>query len=807
MRFANIAAVARHLLLAPLSLCFTLSGCGVNEIQTPYLAERIELRPDRHIEGEYFIGLHKDAKFPHLGSPMTVVETALQQMYGTRPIVGCGGSRAYKFESDYLFCVKLPDPDRNLPALLRNSQIRFVEDHGYVTLTGVQVCPKSWGLESLDDKTLDRARMNGVFSYSETGKDVDIFVVDTGITFHKDYFKTEFIDGIYINAGTGEWVVVETGLSNIEDSDGHGTAMAGLIAGRQTGVAKESILHPIKVPFNLMKGKDYEAREFDVYLALKALKDGRPKIGATLPRSYCKGGMPTVILLPFTTDKTVGGFLDGIVNDLNGCGFIVVTSAGNKGENLDAMGNHYIPATSKNVITVGGLSKNGAIWPDSNTGSFVDLFAPGEQITSTTLPNGNQPQLSDFDGTSASAAFAAGVVAQILSKEPRLTNVDVEKRLISYSLRDALGFRVLRSPFGNGVTNDKHETGSNPLDGCNDTVSFAACPPLMSCQNYCNQVVPICQVLNTSQQARGIKCKDGECVSCGLKDEQCCDASMCGQYLDCGPDVVGNLICQCGKKDQSCCNGSSCSDSKLGCIGNKCVKCGDDKEDCCPGSSCNDSKLGCIGNKCVPCGDDTEVCCPGALCNDPKQVCAPDAAVGKNTCQNCGQRGQPCCSKGDCNDGISVCGISGTCEHCGLSGEPCCKTGPDCLDVGDGCKFGKCGQWSSCAVRCENGTVFVLGPKITKDDCNFKGNMTEGPAACGKSYVDNPVFRVRYGGAFVSENSMCGTAGVACCADHTNAVTLNDDSKHHCKSDAPPREYCAPVMILPSDDTAYTCTK
>ena len=801
MRFANIAAVARHLLLAPLSLYFTLSGCGVNAIQTPYLAERIEVPPDRHIDGEYFIGLHRDAKFPHLGGPMTVVETALQQMYGTRPIVGCGGSTVYKFESDYLFCVKLPDPDRNIPALLRNSQIRFVEDHGYVTLTGVQVCPKSWGLESLDDKMLDKARMNGVFSYSETGKDVDVFVVDTGITFHKDYFKNNLIDGIYINAATGAWAVAETGLSPIEDSDGHGTAMAGLIAGRQTGVAKEATLHPIKVPFNLMKGKDYEAQEFDVYKALNELKNGRPMIMTTPAHTYCKGGKPTVILLPFTTDKTIGGALDGIVNDLNGCGFIVVTSAGNKGVNLDAMGNHYIPATSKSVITVGGLSRNGAIWSASNTGSFVDLFAPGEQITSTTLPNGNQPQFSNFDGTSASAAFAAGVVAQILSKEPGLTNVDVEKRLISYSLRDALGFQVLRSPFGDGVTNDKHETESEPLDSCNDTVSFASCPPFMSCQNYCNQVVPICQALNTSQQARGIKCRDGECVSCGLKDEQCCGASMCGKYLNCGPDVVGNLICQCGKKDQSCCNGTSCNEDKLACsTEKKCVRCGESGDPCCVGTKkCDlnilkplvcafDSKQ--MFDACQDCGRLKQPCCEGGDCRDGISVCGVSG-----TCESCGTLNLPCCDGGSCRDGISVCGVSGTCESCGHSGEGCCPSGPKCGDslvcedatnscqpcgtegslccsgpnqcvAPLSCMSGSCEQpmppMNSCSVRCMNGEMRgYLGTAKDSAECIDLGNNFCESALCG---TGNKRARVRFNGKIEGQDDKnCSGYHQACC--------------------------------------------
>ena len=92
-----------------------------------------------------------------------------------------------------------------------------------------------------------------------------------------------------------------------------------------------------------------------------------------------------------------------------------------------AVGNHYqrgnpivYPAAYKSVIAVAATDRHDLKAGFSNTGTYVDIAAPGVDIIST-YTRADQSIWASASGTSMSSAFAAGLAALILSVDPDLS--------------------------------------------------------------------------------------------------------------------------------------------------------------------------------------------------------------------------------------------------------------------------------------------------------------------------------------------------------------------------------------------------
>jgi hypothetical protein len=98
-----------------------------------------------------------------------------------------------------------------------------------------------------------------------------------------------------------------------------------------------------------------------------------------------------------------------------------------------SMGNDYLvgnpvewPAAYTEIVTaVGSIGPNGRRAPDSNTGAWIDLAAPGMGIRVLEPNNG----YSWAGGTSFACPYVCGAAALLLSRCPSLTDVDVEQIL------------------------------------------------------------------------------------------------------------------------------------------------------------------------------------------------------------------------------------------------------------------------------------------------------------------------------------------------------------------------------------------
>jgi subtilisin family serine protease len=283
-------------------------------------------------------------------------------------------------------------PLSKMQALANNPNVLVVEDDLEVSTFAVQA-PAPWGLDRIDQRLLplsnsfDNKDLDGLNTYS--------YVVDTGIDATNVDFEKRVAAGFTaILDGRGS-----------ADCNGHGTHVAGTIAGKQYGVAKASTLIPVRVLDCAGNG------------SYSTVISGLDWIAANH-----RAGDAAVVNM--SLGGSASSTLDGAVKNLITKGIHVVVAAGNS--NADAC--NYSPARVPDAITVGATTSSDARASYSNTGSCLDLFAPGSLITSAWLGATSTQTIS---GTSMAAPHAAGVVARFVAVNPTLSPTQVAQSLRS----------------------------------------------------------------------------------------------------------------------------------------------------------------------------------------------------------------------------------------------------------------------------------------------------------------------------------------------------------------------------------------
>ncbi len=191
------------------------------------------------------------------------------------------------------------------------------------------------------------------------------------------------------------------GTNNVEDDNGHGTHVAGIVAARQgngvggSGIAPEAKILPVKVLDANMAGNT-DALSIGIRYAVDR--------GAKILNISVNTNAPT---------DTV----DAAVRYAGQHGAVIVASAGNDGRNIDLQPSYPASLADPAVFSVAAQDEDGLLWQLSNTGLLsVDLAAPGAHIASTTRGSTYQSR----SGTSAAAPFVAGSLALLSAARPDL---------------------------------------------------------------------------------------------------------------------------------------------------------------------------------------------------------------------------------------------------------------------------------------------------------------------------------------------------------------------------------------------------
>lgn len=123
-------------------------------------------------------------------------------------------------------------------------------------------------------------------------------------------------------------------------------------------------------------------------------------------------------------------------------GALIIAAAGNNGSSATVY-----PAAYPNVIAVSATTSSDTLASFSSYGSFVDLSAPGQDITMPWINSG----YVTTSGTSFSSPLTAGVAALALSRNPALSNAQLAALLTANT--DDLGAPGYDIYFGSGRLN------------------------------------------------------------------------------------------------------------------------------------------------------------------------------------------------------------------------------------------------------------------------------------------------------------------------------------------------------------------
>ena len=256
-----------------------------------------------------------------------------------------------------------------------------------------------WGLDRLDQRKLP---MNNLYSPMTSGKGVTVFVIDSGVDARHGEFGGRVAPGFSaVTGGRGD-----------SDCSGHGTHVAGTVAGTNVGVANGATIIPIQV-FPCGKGG---ASTGTILRGIDYLI-GQHRANEPAVANLSLGG---------SADPALDAGIRAMVAD----GITVVVAAGNS--SLDAC--RISPAREPLAITVGATTQSDVKASFSNFGRCLDVFAPGAQILSS-WPSGKYALL---DGTSMAAPHVAGVAALILEANPLLTPSQVSSAIVAGATRDAV---------------------------------------------------------------------------------------------------------------------------------------------------------------------------------------------------------------------------------------------------------------------------------------------------------------------------------------------------------------------------------
>ncbi|XP_056619881.1 proprotein convertase subtilisin/kexin type 9 [Triplophysa dalaica] len=300
-----------------------------------------------------------------------------------------------KMSSDVLhMAVKLP-------------HVEYIEEDSSIFAQSIP-----WNLERITQNK----HQTGKYSPPNDGAQVGVFLMDTSVHLsHReiegkvmvtDFNSVPEEDGVRVNRQASQ-------------CDSHGTHIAGVVSGRDSGVAQGTSLNSVRVLNCQGKGT--------VSGALAGLEYIQSSLTAQ-PIS------PVILLLPFA-----GGFsrtLNTACRKMVESGAIVIAAAGNYKDDACL----YSPASEPEVITVGAINFDdqpvNTGTTGTNVGRCVDVFAPGDDIISA---SSDCPTcFTTKSGTSQAVAHVAGIAAVLLNLNPNSSSAEVLQQLLYYSVKKVM---------------------------------------------------------------------------------------------------------------------------------------------------------------------------------------------------------------------------------------------------------------------------------------------------------------------------------------------------------------------------------
>jgi subtilisin family serine protease len=287
--------------------------------------------------------------------------------------------------------------------LAGDSRVAFVQQNQKVTIS--QDNPP-WGLDRSDQRDLP---LDKSYNAPNAASNVSVYVIDTGIyAAHKDF-------GGRASVGTD---TIRDGKNGV-DCHGHGSHVAGTIAGRTYGLAKGARVYGVRAMNCAGAGTTESVVAGIEWITAHARKPA-------VANMSLRGGPDPA--------------MDAALKASIASGVTYSVAAGNDGGDACAGSPGRVPA----AITVGATDNTDAKATFSNFGRCVDLFAPGVNVESVGITGPTAK--ATLSGTSMATPHVTGAVALYLSAHPRATPAEVAAALTDAATPDIVGSPGTGSP-------------------------------------------------------------------------------------------------------------------------------------------------------------------------------------------------------------------------------------------------------------------------------------------------------------------------------------------------------------------------
>lgn len=367
--------------------------CTMIAASLPAAATELK-RAEAPIKGQYIVVL-KDASFENSRDSRVTAPDALGLAAEMAVSYHLDVERVYEHALKG-FVVKNAS-EKDIEKLLWDDRVAFVEEDGMVYLNPTQT-GATWGLDRIDQRNRP---LNGTYIYNTTATNVRAYIIDSGVLASHTQFGGRVSGGAsYISDGRGT-----------SDCNGHGTHVAGTVAGSVHGVAKGARIVPVRV-FGCTGGSSNST----IIAGIDWVRANHVK--------------------PAVANMSLGGgassATDTATNNLINAGVTVVVAAGNNNANAC----NYSPARVANAITVGSTTNTDARSSFSNFGTCVNIFAPGSSITSAWYTSNSAT--NSISGTSMASPHVAGVAALYLAGAPSATPATVRNYIYNRATPNVL---------------------------------------------------------------------------------------------------------------------------------------------------------------------------------------------------------------------------------------------------------------------------------------------------------------------------------------------------------------------------------
>ncbi|MFI8503207.1 S8 family peptidase [Streptomyces sp. NPDC085524] len=286
-----------------------------------------------------------------------------------------------------------------LTAVRAAAGVKSVEEDASVQVpmpTALRAPSNSWGLDRIDQRNLP---LDEDFTTRGDGAGVTAYILDSGIDYAHEEFGGRAAFG-FDAVGDGR---------QGQDCTGHGTHVAGTVAGATFGVARKANLVSVRV-----LGCDGSGSWSGVIAGMDwVAKNARQ---------------------PAVLNGSLGGDRSAAVNNaataLFEAGVLPVVAAGNS--SVDACS--FSPASATGVVTVAASDQFDEETGFTDYGPCVTLYAPGQAIVSAKLGGGSVA----LNGTSMATPHVTGVAALYKQAHPSAAPAEVAGWLVNESTKDVV---------------------------------------------------------------------------------------------------------------------------------------------------------------------------------------------------------------------------------------------------------------------------------------------------------------------------------------------------------------------------------